>query len=63
MQLADVIADADLQAVDASGGEGVAQSEGVFIEHGQGAASSRVLHTAGEETPAHPHGRTKKATD
>ncbi len=59
LQLADVIADADVQAVDADGGEGVVQSQGVFIQHGQRAAPRHVRHTVGQETPAHPHGRTK----
>lgn len=34
LQLADVIADADVQAVDAGRGEGVVQLQGVFIQHG-----------------------------
>lgn len=45
LQLADVIADADVQAVDARGGEGVVQSQGVLIQHGQRAAPTRVRHT------------------
>lgn len=59
LQLADVIADADVQAVDANGGEGVVQSQGVFIQHRQRAAPRHVRHTVGQEMPAHPHGRTK----
>lgn len=58
VKLADVIADANVQAVEAGRGEGVAQAEGVFVQHAQGAAPTHVLHTAGKETPAHPHGRT-----
>lgn len=33
LQLADVIADADVQAVDAGRGEGVVQLQRVFIQH------------------------------
>lgn len=57
LQLADVIADADVQAVDARRGESVVQSQGVFIQHGQCASPRLVRHTVGQETPAHPHGR------
>lgn len=58
LQLADVIADADVQAVDANRGEGVVQFQGVSIQHGQCAAPHCVWHTVRQETPAHPHGRT-----
>lgn len=34
LQLADVVTDADVQAVDAGRGERVVQPQGVFIQHG-----------------------------
>lgn len=34
LQLADVIADGNVQAVDTGSVEGVVQSQGVFIQHG-----------------------------
>lgn len=60
LQLADVVSDTDVQTVDASRGEGVVQAQGVFIQHGQRAATRYVRHAVDEETPAHPHWRTKE---
>lgn len=59
LHLADVVADADVYAVDARSGEGVVQPQGVFIQHGQRAAGCLVRRAVGTDTPAHPHGRTK----
>lgn len=58
LQLADVVAGADVQTVDAGGGEGVVELQGVVVQHGQGAAGRRVRTAVLQETPANPHGGT-----
>lgn len=59
LHVADVVADTDVQTVDSSRGEGVVQLQAVFIQHGQRAAHRHVGLTVRQETPAHPHRRTK----
>lgn len=56
LQLADVVAGGDVQAVDAGGGEDVIQTQRVSVQSGQRAAHRCVRHAVGQETPAHPHG-------
>lgn len=62
LQLADVVADGDVQAVDACRGEGVIQSQRVLIQHRQRAASGLVRLAVGHEAPAQPHGRAETHT-
>lgn len=59
LQLADVVANAHVQALDSSRGEGVVELQGAVVQHGQRAALRAVRRTVCQETPAHPHWRTK----
>ncbi len=62
LQLADVIVDADVQAVDSNRSEGVVEIQGVFIQYSQRADACLVSHTVGQKMPAHPQGRTRTYT-
>lgn len=60
LQLADVVANAHVQTLDAGGGEGVVELQAVVVQHGQRAALRAVGRTVFEETPAHPHWGTEE---
>lgn len=59
LHLADVIVNADVQAVDAGNGEVVVETQYVLVQHSQRAARRLSRHAVNTETPANPHGRTE----